>query len=968
MTLNNGLGDISTGRIPLLPNCSEKLSAVLKDCASQTIWVITFASSTGGENNNTFYAYEVTNTGVNTTPVISNLNINISESRGYLKLSPDGTKLACANINQGLYLFDFDKNTGAVSNPQQINISFQRMIGEPQSPYGLEFSPTGDILYVSTYFDNNNLNIPTAQYGALLQYDLTAANISDSELVLDDRQTYRGGLQLGPDGKIYRAMSESYNIGSPFLSVINNPNQIGVGCNYVNNAVALTRNSRQGLPPFISSFFVDKIDIIGAQNSTSTYLPLCNNTTYTLMADNITGATYSWSLNGNPLPENDNDLVVNQNGLYEVVIDLNNGGCDFLEGEAQVEYFPEPIANAITNMDVCDNNNDGVIAFDFVTDKDLEALGNQNPNNYSVQYFESQNDADLNQNPIVFPYNNTSNPQEIFVRVDLTGSPNCYDTTSFFVEVFETPQPTQINTQSYCDNINDGNQANGQITINLLDINSLIMPTNTQNYTITYHPTVADAQNDTSQHPDNYYNQTPFNETIFVRIENNNNSACFETTSFNIEVNPKPEAFNAYLLQCDEDNVIDGITSFNLNEAIPEITNNAQGVSVFFYISQLDAENNDNDLQPIGYTNTLNPETIYAKVVDDLSGCYSISELTLEVSTTQIQDYQHPIVCDELGSEDGIHTFNLDDITANIQTINGITFPISYYPTATDALLETNPLNTPYENVTAYNETIYARAENNNGCYGISEVLLTVQPLPILQDDQTLLYCLNTYPQTITLTSGLIGNTNNYTYLWSTGEQTESIQINEIGTYTVTVTDNNSCQRSRSITVESSNIATINHINILDVSNNNTVTVLVSGEGEYEYALLNEDGILFNYQTSNTFNHVPAGIYTVSVKDVKNNCGIVNQDISVVGYPKFFTPNGDGFNDFWNVIGISALFQPDTKIKIFDRYGKLLKELNPLGTGWDGTFNGKLMPVNDYWFTVELQDGRTFKSHFTLKR
>ena len=962
MTLNNGLGDVSSGRIPLLPNCSEKLSAVLQDCQTQSIWVITFASNTGGNNNNTFYAYQVSDLGVNTTPVISTLNININEARGYLKLSPDGTKLACANIAQGLYLFDFDKTTGLVSNPQQLDISYRRSIGEPQSAYGLEFSPTSEILYVTTYFDNNNLNDPTVQYGALLQYDLTATDISASETVIDHRQTYRGGLQLGPDGKIYRAMSDSYTFGSPFLSVINNPNQLGIGCNYTNNAVALTRNSRQGLPPFISSFFVDKIDIIGAQNSTSTYLPLCNGTSYTLTADNIPGAVYSWSVNGTPLLESDHDLVVTQNGLYEVVIDLNNGGCDFLEGEANVEYFPEPIAHNATDSNICDNDNDGNWAFDFSVTKTPEILGNQNPDNYSVQYFESQTDADLNQNPITLPYINQNNPQEIFARVDLTGSPNCFDTTSFFIAVFETPMPISINDQVFCDDGNDGDLSNGQTAVNLSMFNSLIMPTNTQNYTITYHSSLDGATNDTPLLPSNYYNQTPFNETIFVRVENNANPDCFSTTSFNLVVNPSPIANNAYMLQCDEDGFEDGITLFNLNEAITQITNNAPNLSVVFY----DASNNE--LNPTNYTNTSNPEVIVAKVIDNTTNCYSTSQLTLEVSTTSLLDYNHPPVCDELGSEDGMNTFNLDTITTEIQIINGITLPITYYASLEDALIETNALSPNYTNTTPYFQTIFARAENNNGCYGISAVTLTVKPLPHLDDDETVFYCLNTFPQTITLSSGINGAANSHTYSWSNGAQTESIQINQPGSYTVTATTNDQCSKSRTITVEPSNTATIEDIQITDISSNNSITVLVSGEGTYQYALYLENELFANYQSSNHFNHLPPGIYTVEITDIKNNCGSITQDVSVIGYPKFFTPNGDGYNDFWNIFGASNTFQPSTEIIIFNRYGKRLKVLSPLDRGWDGTYNGELMPTDDYWFTVTLQDGRSFKSHFTLKR
>ncbi|HET8838647.1 MAG TPA: T9SS type B sorting domain-containing protein, partial [Flavobacteriaceae bacterium] len=94
-------------------------------------------------------------------------------------------------------------------------------------------------------------------------------------------------------------------------------------------------------------------------------------------------------------------------------------------------------------------------------------------------------------------------------------------------------------------------------------------------------------------------------------------------------------------------------------------------------------------------------------------------------------------------------------------------------------------------------------------------------------------------------------------------------------------------------------------------------------------------------------------------------------DVSIIDYQTFFTPNGDGYNDTWNILGIGN--QPGAKIYIFDRYGKLLKQLSPTGPDWDGTYNGRPMPSDDYWFLVEYiepLDGtlRTFKASFTLKR
>ena len=136
----------------------------------------------------------------------------------------------------------------------------------------------------------------------------------------------------------------------------------------------------------------------------------------------------------------------------------------------------------------------------------------------------------------------------------------------------------------------------------------------------------------------------------------------------------------------------------------------------------------------------------------------------------------------------------------------------------------------------------------------------------------------------------------------------------------VIVTNVNGCSKVRKITVLPSNIATFTNIEVIDASENNSITVFVSGEGEYHFAIDNING---PYQDNNAFENVRPGFHTVFVRD-KNDCGIVDKLVSVIGFPKFFTPNQDGFNDTWQVYGVSSQFQPKSVIYIFDRYGKLL--------------------------------------------
>ncbi|WP_179346335.1 T9SS type B sorting domain-containing protein [Winogradskyella ursingii] len=982
MSLNGGLGDVDTSEknIPLITydpsnsehvkyKCSEKITAVrAEDCSS--FWVIThFIDS--------FYAFKVETTGVITTPVKSTVGpvVPISGYRrnalGYLKASPDASKLVVAH--QGLaqitageapgnvFLFDFDNNTGIVSNALEL-------YGEENnnSAYGVEFSAENRKVYAS-------IGIGPAGNNAsqILQWDLESADIPNSlQVIHTSSNISAGALQLGVDRRIYRAQF-SFNGGDPnaqrYLGVINNPELNGSLADYDERGILLDVNGgfnntgRIGLPPFIQSLFNSQTDIIRNGLST-TELKLCDGDNYTLQADDIIGADYIWTLDGNPLAETSSELFIDTPGFYEVVIEPNNGECP-IEGSAVVGVFDIPLANPLSNLRICDNSgNDGKFEFDF-TSKNSETLLTQDPTMLNVRYFESSEDANNLENEITFPYTNSSNPMTIHVRVDNVENNNCFDLNSFELEVFNTPEIVQLNNIDRCD-VED-NLIDGITTIDLSEFIPEIRGDQPESdVNITFHSSQNDAENDVGALPLMYKNNDPFSETIYVRIENTTNTVCYTTDSFMFTVFAAPIANNSSILQCDEDGIQDGKTIFNINQIVDDITGGATGRWVEYYRSLNDAQDQMDAIDGDNFENITNPETVYARVTDTGTGCVNFCEVSLEVSTTTSNDTSLS-ECDDDGIEDGLTEFDLSMANSIVLAGSPAGLDIEYFETYEDALLETDPIGTTFTNTVAYNQTVYARVENGNACYGISEIELTVLRLPNIETELETFYCLNFFPETIRLDGGLIDDLpNNYFYEWSTGENTLAIEVNEPGTYTVRVTGVNGCFKDRTITVLPSNIATVTDIEVVDASQNNSVTVMVSGQGDYEYALDSIDG---PYQDSNTFDNVQPGLYTVYVRD-RNDCGITEQLVSVVGFPKFFTPNGDGQNDIWRVRGISSRFQANTKILIFDRYGKLLRELDPLGPGWDGTHNGQRMPTSDYWFKVKLEDGRTFTSHFTLKR
>jgi len=198
-----------------------------------------------------------------------------------------------------------------------------------------------------------------------------------------------------------------------------------------------------------------------------------------------------------------------------------------------------------------------------------------------------------------------------------------------------------------------------------------------------------------------------------------------------------------------------------------------------------------------------------------------------------------------------------------------------------------------------------------------------------------------------------------------------SAPINNQLTTTYTFTPNpNQCASivNQEIQVLPLNILLVS-VELTSAPFNNNQTVIATatgGDGVYEYQL--DFGV---WTTENTFSTITGcDDHIIKVRQI-NGCSIVGTEIfRVIDYPKYFTPNSDGFNDVWNINCLNN--QVDASIYIFDRFGKLLKSMSPTGPGWDGTFNGQLMPTNDYWFRVDYfdEDGnsRTFSSHFTLKR
>ncbi|WP_297333225.1 choice-of-anchor L domain-containing protein [Flavobacterium sp.] len=434
-------------------------------------------------------------------------------------------------------------------------------------------------------------------------------------------------------------------------------------------------------------------------------------------------------------------------------------------------------------------------------------------------------------------------------------------------------------------------------------------------------------------------------------------SGCTTEGEITIEYATLPPVVNTTLIQCDDDN--NGLTTFNLDLATTLVTNGNQDLIVNYYTSRENAENGIDVLGNLtSFENTVPNQQIFARV-QNRYGCYSISTVTLATSANGVTSPQPIETCDDDDNSDGFYVTDLTQRDAEILQNLPANLQLQYFLSVQDALEAVNPIPDPenFENTVAGGQTVYARIFNGSECYGIAEVDVIVYYFGDPSVAEEIYLCEDGF---IILDAG-----NGFaSYSWDTTpeQNTPRIIVTEPGTYTVTVTNNFGCTGTKAYRVILTGKATgaLFDINDFNGSDTNTVTVLPQGPGDYEYSM---NGI--TYQDSPVFEGLAAGEYTVFIRD-KNGCGVYTDTVYVLDYPKYFTPNGDGVNETWR---IPYMFnRPGITVTVFDRFGKIVAGFRGNSSGWDGTLKGNKLPSTDYWFVIELENGKLVKGHFALIR
>ncbi|MEH6537162.1 MAG: choice-of-anchor L domain-containing protein, partial [Psychroserpens sp.] len=391
------------------------------------------------------------------------------------------------------------------------------------------------------------------------------------------------------------------------------------------------------------------------------------------------------------------------------------------------------INNAVTPINECDDNNDGIAMF-TLTDRNAEVIGTLDSSTVTVSYHFSQNDADNNANPLPIPYTNTLlNNQTVYVRVEANTDSGCYNTTTLDLIVSPIPVPISPTTLEVCDGDNDGF---AMFDLTLRDAEILGAQTN---MTVTYHETQADAYNGVNTQASPYSNISPNSQTLFVRLEGDN-SGCYDTVELVLLVNPIPSVgtISNYEL-CDSNIPGDEIEIFDLSTRDAEASIGQTGVTVSYHETQADAEDGVNPLLNL-YNNTSNPQTIFVSITNTTSNCTNVGSFNLIVNPIPALVAPTALeVCDD-GTPDGITSIDLTLKNVEV-TGNNSDYSVSYHLTQGDADSNANPLPIPYTN-TVNGQIIIVRVQDiNTGCYDTTTLELIVEQAPIANTPTPLTYC-----------------------------------------------------------------------------------------------------------------------------------------------------------------------------------------------------------------------------------
>jgi len=626
----------------------------------------------------------------------------------------------------------------------------------------------------------------------------------------------------------------------------------------------------------------------------------CEGDTITLDATTNNATAYQWFFNGVQINgENQATYNVTEIGLYKVEVIVNGV---MYEDEVNANFNPLPVANSISYIE-CDNDgvNDGITDLDlsqyaqYITDDTL---------NNTVNFYLTFQDSQNNINSIATPYT-INNSQFFYIRVENTLT-NCVALSDFIISIYTNP--TSLDTLTACETDGNGFEMFDLNTVNATAIN-----------TIDFYVSNADAENEVNQLPVNYTN-TSNPQTIFAKITNN--LGCTYIATVALEVFDKPIINTPSNLEsCHVE--FDGYVFFDLSVKNNEILNGLDSniYQVTYHPSQYSADNN---LSAISSYYQNENTTLYVRLENTVTGCFATTTLEVIINQEQITNPTDLAICD--ANNDGFELFDLTTKSAEI--LNGSSSIVIYYENYYDAFNNVNPIvNAQAYNNTAINQTIYAKAENTDGCLSniVNFQLKTSNPLITIGGDYFL--CFN--ESSIVLNPGF--NPALYDLEWRDENNNllstqNAYLVNTTGTYYLTVThETTNCSSTVTINVVIADEFIVNTPNNLSecIDNNTGLATfdLTSVENQLgislvDYAISYHEGIDYAEAGINAISNTQmytsnlAELYVwIRIVDIVNDCADVvplitnaldcndNDNDGVPNYEEDLNHNGDLTDD-----------------------------------------------------------------------
>ena len=499
---------------------------------------------------------------------------------------------------------------------------------------------------------------------------------------------------------------------------------------------------------------------------------------------------------------------------------------------------------------------------------------------------------------------------------------------------------------------------------------------------IQYYPTLDDAarkineidQSVAYENPNPEQSGTNWVDEIWANVEvvELNTISCVglkKVANLHIERLPTAYAVSPFR-ECDDDD--DEFYPFDTSRVYQELTQGQTNIGVSYFDTDYNLLFTGMLPNPYNSSN----QTIIARVENNPSNntpsCYEETEIVFVVDDTpNFNPVPTLKLCDDSdGIIDDNATFNTESVETAI--LDGQTdILLAYYDSNGNALPSPLP---PLFTTSSTSIRVELISTINNSCVSEGFIDFEVIENPSFDLDQQAVLCLNEGSVDI----GIRNPSDDYSFTWEHIDEdntvtvvgtTPSINVSKGGKYTLTATGLGvlGCSTSKSIEIFTSELAILNEENIVIggfSSTENTVKILIDnlGVGDYEYALDNS-----SFQDEPYFTQVRPGMRTISVRD-KMGCGVSTLQVGVVGYYKYFSPNNDGINDSWQVLGLKTTYNSLSNVYIYDRYGRFLAQISGPDEDWDGSYQGQPLPADDYWFRLELEDGRIYTGHFSLMR